>query len=248
MSDRIRQVLESTTNWYHRIELAPGVVTPGVNDSARFLALLGLDDDLRGKRVLDLGTRDGYFAFEAERRGASEVVAVDYVDKTATGFAAVADYLGSKVRFMRENLWNLDATDLGTFDIVLFLGLLYHLRDPLGALDLVRTLCRDRLYLETQTLDDAFLLRNGAHARLESVSPELVEAPLMRFCPRDSVNKDPTNYWIPNVQCVRLMLEEANFVVQRSESSGARSVFVCRIGNDAFLDYNRKIATGIVNP
>ena len=89
---------------YHRIELAPGVFTPGVNDSGKFLALLELPRDLSGKRVLDLGTRDGYFAFEAERRGAAEVVAIDDVDKSATGFAAVADYFGSSVRFIRENI------------------------------------------------------------------------------------------------------------------------------------------------
>jgi hypothetical protein len=112
----------------------------------------------------------------------------------------------------------------------------------------VRTLCHDRMYLETQTLDEAFLLESGKHTRLESLSPVLAEAPLMQFCPRDTLNMDPTNYWVPNVKCVRLMLEEANFVVLKSQSSGARSVFACRIGNDAVLDYNRKIASGVINP
>jgi tRNA (mo5U34)-methyltransferase len=134
VDDRIRKVIRSAPNWYHRIELAPGVFTPGANDSGKFLALLELPHDLSGKRVLDLGTRDGYFAFEAERRGAAEIIAIDYVDKSATGFAAVADYFGSSVRYIRENIWNLDPAVIGTFDIVLFLGLLYHLRNPSGRL------------------------------------------------------------------------------------------------------------------
>src|SRR5215211_2845679 len=95
--EEIDQVLSSTPHWYHQIELSPGVFTPGNNDSATFLALLELPRDLSGKRVLDLGTRDGYFAFEAERRGAAEVVAVDYVPATSTGFAAVAKFFDSKV-------------------------------------------------------------------------------------------------------------------------------------------------------
>lgn len=244
----LQRVLESTKLWYHQIELAPGIVTPGNNDSPKFLRMLDLPADLTGKRVLDLGTRDGYFAFEAEKRGAAEVVAVDYVPATSTGFAAVAAFFDSKVRFIHENIMNLSPKSLGTFDIVLFLGLLYHLRDPMASLDLIRGLCKDKLYLETQTLDRAFMVPGGGTAAMADVSPVLVEQPIMQFCPRNSLNNDPTNYWVPNMRCVELMLEEADFRITRKIAVDCRGVFEAVVGNDEEIRYNRDIARGNAMP
>jgi hypothetical protein len=73
----------------YQTPIQPGITTPGINNTAQVLALLDLPDDARGLRVLDLGTRDGFFAFEMERRGA-EVIAVDYIPKDQTGFAVAS--------------------------------------------------------------------------------------------------------------------------------------------------------------
>ena len=75
----VRELIDSVPNWYHRFEFAPGLVTPGLNDSQTALALLQLPNDLSGLRVLDIGARDGFFSFECERRGAADVVSIDYV-------------------------------------------------------------------------------------------------------------------------------------------------------------------------
>src|SRR3954453_6399810 len=116
---RVRERIGSVRVWYHKVPLRPGVVTPGTCDPSATLALLDLPADCRGLRALDLGTRDGYFAFELERRGA-EVLAVDYVPARETGFAVAAEVLGSKVEYLQANVYGLTPERIGTFDVVLF--------------------------------------------------------------------------------------------------------------------------------
>jgi tRNA (mo5U34)-methyltransferase len=194
--------------------------------------------------VLDLGTRDGYFAFELERRGAT-VVAVDYLSREETGFAVVADLLGSKVEYLHENLYNLTPRKVGTFDVVLFLGLLYHLPDPIQALKVVRELCRNRLCLETHAIDNGFLLPDGKLVPLREVSPLLADVPLMQFFPGRSLYNDPTNYWGPNLKCLEEMLRECKFAVVSHELYGGRAVVNCQGTEDADLDHHHQIARGL---
>jgi len=208
--DEVRAQIATVAHWYHRIEVRPGIVTPGINDSPLVLRQLRLPDDCRNLRVLDLGTRDGYFAFELERRGA-EVLAVDYMPLEVTGFSIASRLVGSRVRYLHENLYNLNPDTIGTFDLVLFLGLLYHLPDPIRALRIVRSLSRSRMILETLVIDD-----------LKSV-------PIMRFFPGDSLGGDPSNYWGPNVACVRAMLAETEFAVARDVQMGDRALFDCGV-------------------
>ena len=107
--------VNSVKHWYHQIPIQPGITTPGINNTAQVLALLDLPGDARGlRRVLDLGTRDGFFAFEMERRGA-EVIAVDYLPKDQTGFAVASRLLDLKVTFINANIYDLSAERLGTF-------------------------------------------------------------------------------------------------------------------------------------
>jgi tRNA (mo5U34)-methyltransferase len=225
--DEVRARIAAVPHWYHPIEIRPGIVTPGGNDAQRVLATLDLPADCRGMRALDLGTRDGFFAFELERRGA-EVMAVDYLSSEDSGFAVAAELLGSRVTYVQRNLYDLDAS-LGTFDLVLFLGLLYHLPDPLGALRVVRNLTRTRMVLETLVLD------------FGGSSDEL---PLMRFFAGASWAGDPTNYWGPNVRCVEEMLGETEFAVRRVERNGDRCVFDCESTPIDAATYYMEIATG----
>ncbi|MEO7271784.1 MAG: methyltransferase domain-containing protein, partial [Vicinamibacterales bacterium] len=209
--DEVRARIAGVPHWYHPIEIRPGIVTPGANDARSVLAMLDLPADCRGLRALDLGTRDGFFAFELERRGA-DVVAVDYMASTESGFSVASTLLGSRVTFLQRNLYQLTAAELGTFDIVLFLGLLYHLPDPLGALRLVRHLTRQRMYLETLVLD---------------FGADTAAVPLMRFFSGSSWAGDPTNYWGPNIRCVEQMLSEVEFAATRVVPYGERCLFAC---------------------
>lgn len=231
MDEALRARMAAVT-WYHRMELQDGLLTPGINDTPAVLNRLGLPEDLRGLRVLDLGTRDGYFAFEAERRGA-QVVAVDYVQPSSTGFSLAAEVFASRVQYLAANVYHLDPKTLGTFDIVLFLGLLYHLPDPLGALRIVRQLTRTTLYLETMVLN----FGEGTESR-----------PLMQFFPGDSHAKDPTNFWGPNVCCVEAMLSESGFRVLRSDSYQDRAVVMCEVVTNSAAAAQLAIASGLQNP
>jgi tRNA (mo5U34)-methyltransferase len=230
--DEVRARIAGVPHWYHPIEVRPGIVTPGANGAPSVLALLDLPADCSGLRALDLGTRDGFFAFELERRGA-EVVAVDYMPSTDSGFAVASALLGSRVTYLQRNLYQLTASELGTFDLVLFLGLLYHLPDPLGALRIVRSLTRQRMYLETLVLD---------------FGADTAALPLMRFFAGSSWAGDPTNYWGPNIRCVEDMLGEAEFTATRVVPWGDRALFACEAITDPAANYYLEIATGRRSP
>jgi tRNA (mo5U34)-methyltransferase len=169
------------------------------------LPYLHLPADLSGKTVIDICTWDGYMAFECERRGA-RVTAVDSFawDKQfahltpglATGrdgFDLAHDALNSRVTPVHCDVFDLKPSELGTFDIVLFLGVLYHMRHPLLALEKVAALCDNLLILETHTdMND-------------------IDVPAMRFYRDGELNDDETNWWGPNVACVEAMLRDVGF-------------------------------------
>lgn len=236
--------INSVRHWYHRIPIRPGIVTPGVHDASWTLRLLDLPDDATGLRVLDVGTRDGFFAFELERRGA-EVVAVDYVPAEQTGFRVAADLIGSRVEHRNANIYDLSAEKHGTFDIVLFLGLLYHLPDPIQALLLLRSLCRDRMAVESHVIDNGMVMEDGSFAALTAVAPVLSRIPIMQFYPGKALNNDPTNYWGPNLCCLEAMLGECGFVATSRHLHGARGIVNCRVTEDPGLAYHNKLARGL---
>jgi tRNA (mo5U34)-methyltransferase len=155
--------------WYHTIELAPGMVTPGWFDTRSVAPRLPFPDSLEGKRCLDVATFDGFWAFEMERRGAAEVHAIDLLDpyswdwparrdeetvrainrrkEGGRGFDVAHRALGSNVRFEERSVYDLDPAEVGEFDFVYVGSLLLHLRDPARALERVRTVCTGQLLL-----------------------------------------------------------------------------------------------------
>ena len=225
------QAALASVRWYHRIEVRPGVVTPGINDCQTTLRLLDLPADCSGLRVLDIGTRDGFFAFEMERRGA-DVLAIDFDPRAANSFALASRLLDSRVPFRQANVYNLDPEEIGTFDIVLFLGVIYHLPDPLGALRNIRRLCRSRMYLETFAIDHHLPLPGGTKLDMTESFPELTGVPLMCFFRGSSFNDNPTNFWGPNIQCVKEMLGETEFAVLRTTPIHNRAIFECEVTSE----------------
>ena len=191
-----RTAVEGVERWYHRIEVAPGVVTPGEHDSPYVLERVPFPDDCTSMRVLDIGARDGFFSFEAERRGAAQVIALDVFPPEGTGFYTARRLLGSQVEFVTGNVYELSPERHGHFDLVLFLGVLYHLRNPLLALDRIRSVCTGRLVLESE------------------VSPGEEDTPRARFHRGTSLRGDGSNYWTPNLSGLRALLEEACFEVR----------------------------------
>jgi tRNA (mo5U34)-methyltransferase len=178
----------STFPWHQRWEIAPDVVTPGANDIDWLLHHVGLPADLSGCSVLDIGTTNGAGAFVAERRGASRVVAVDIFPPEYYGFSDIAELLGSGAEYVRASIYGLAELLGERFDLVLFLGVLYHLRHPLLALDEVRALTRGATLLETAVSDHELGERSG-------------EA-LARFYRRDELGGDPSNWFAPTARAL----------------------------------------------
>jgi tRNA (mo5U34)-methyltransferase len=231
----LEQAIATVPHWYHEFEFAPGVRTPGYRNSTALLASLNLPLDMSGLRVLDIGARDGFFSFECERRGAAEVVPIDYVPAESTGFLVAKEILGSQLTLRHENIYNLTAAEYGKFDIVLFLGVLYHLPDPMHALDILSQMMKtgSSLYVETIVIDD-------------ELPPGLAERPLMRFYPKASKNSDHTNYWGMTESCVIAMLEEREFAFCSKFREGERGVFTAQKQAEGPLAHYGRIARGLV--
>ena len=146
--------------WYHTIELAPGVVTEGMFDHRPAVDRYLIPSDLAGMRCLDVGTMDGFWAFEMERRGAREVIAADLgavddldwpalwrrrveptLDETKeTRFRIAHAAIGSSVTRIERSVYELD-TDLGEFDLIFCGDLLVHLKDPITAIQRIHSVC-----------------------------------------------------------------------------------------------------------
>ncbi len=211
----VQAKIASNPVWYHTLELAPDAATPGMFDLRPIVDKLPWPD-VRGKRCLDVGTYDGFLAFELERRGAREVVAVDIEDHTrwdwpartraagparlaeivgqrkGLGFDIAKDVLGSAVERLERSVYDLDPGEDGTFEVVVCGSLLLHLRDPVRALEAIRGVC-----------GGSFLSAEQIDRRLSLLSPR---RPAAWFRGGDRVQ-----WWLPNVAGHRLMVESAGF-------------------------------------
>jgi tRNA (mo5U34)-methyltransferase len=218
-ANELRQAVAGVP-WYHTIELPGGVVTPGRWDTRRASAELPIPASLAGKRCLDVGTWDGFWAFEMERRGAAEVVAIDVADATAwdwperarqvdvgtwegggagehPGFDIAHRALGSRVRRIELSAYDASPGELGTFDFVLAGSILRHLRDPVKALAALRTV-----------VDGVLLSADGFSPTLSLLRP---------FTPAaDLSGLDVPAWWSPNVAGRRRLLEAAGFRIVRT--------------------------------
>jgi tRNA (mo5U34)-methyltransferase len=216
--DQIVQKIHAI-EWYHAIEVAPGIITPGRYNPTPLLDAMGFPADLSGKTVLDIGAYDGFFTFEAERRGAQRIVALDRHPASQKGFAVAHELLGSKAEYVVGSVYDLSPQIHGMFDVVLFLGVLYHLRHPLLALERIHSVCRETVLVESHVLDNDFV-DAGQHIPLETLHPLLKDSALMQFYPHDELVHDLSNWWAPTAECLRLMIDSCGF---RAELVGHRA-------------------------
>jgi len=203
--------------WYHRIPLTDGITTPGWAPLSA--PMYNIPADLTGKRVLDIGAWDGYWTFEALRRGAQEVVAIDdfsdYLgslekrDRNAwENFDLCREALGySEERCKRIEITVYDITPaiLGTFDVVFFFGTLYHLRHPLLALDKIAAVCTGELYVESAICDD-YSPYNGGLGKGYTGRQNVME-----FYPGKEYGNNDSNWWAPTQYCLMNLVAAAGF-------------------------------------
>jgi SAM-dependent methyltransferase len=210
--------------WYHQFELLPGLITPGrarVDAAATFNAWpTPLPSDLRGIRALDIGAWDGPYSFELERRGA-EVVALDIQDPERTGFQTAKQILGSRVKYVRATAYRLP-DDLGTFDLILFLGVFYHLWHPMSAFQNIARSLRvgGTLYYEGAVLDYADRTDPKLFSPIRGLLPQLRDTPMCYYV-KDEYCGDATNWFLPTACCVRQWVETCGltFVGQRVDGN-----------------------------
>jgi tRNA (mo5U34)-methyltransferase len=230
--DEIRRRVDALGPWFHNLDLN-GVRTapshflgdyPNVK-WRRFSSVV--PENLKGKSVLDIGCNAGFYAMEMKRRGADRVLGLDTDDEYLEQAKFAAEISGLKIEFRK-----LSAYDVGRlgeqFDLVIFMGVLYHLRHPLLALDLIHEhAARDLLLFQSMQRGDE---------RIDPIEPnydfwttEQFDSPgypKLHFIEHRYAD-DPTNWWAPNRACVEAMLRSAGFVITAHPEA---EVYLCRKG------------------
>jgi tRNA (mo5U34)-methyltransferase len=195
----LEQEVRSRT-WFHTIDLGNGIRSPGEKDTIAEVRHMRLPDDLTGLSVLDIGAYDGFYSFEAERRNAARVVAADKLawdwpgSDAERNFDLAHEVLGSLVEKRSLSVEEVDPDTVGgRFDVVLFLGVLYHAPDPLGYLARVREVTKGFAIIETvvDLLD--------------------VAVPAVGYYAADSLNHDSSNHFGPNPAALSAMLHDVGF-------------------------------------
>lgn len=220
----VRQMVEAEPYWFQKVELSTDLVTPGWSDpKTEKEPFFALPEDLTGKRVLDVGCAEGYFSFAAERRGAREVVAIDSFPDSVRRFNICRAALGSKATAYLCNVYDLSPRTFGTFDLVLFYGVLYHLRHPLLALEKILAVCTGEMLLQTAIHEEPALssVAMAKYVPHGSQSGPQSERENERFF-------DPTIFWLPNRTCVLAMVDSVGFVDVELVSDDPRISIVVR--------------------
>jgi tRNA (mo5U34)-methyltransferase len=228
--DEIRRRAEALGPWFHNIDLN-GVWTAPEHFLGNYPAIKwqrfsdAIPQDLAGKSVLDIGCNGGFYSIEMKRRGASRVVAIDFDEAYLSQARFAAQVTGQDIEFRKLSVYDVGMLH-ERFDIVLFMGVFYHLRHPLLALDLIHE----------HVADDVLVFQS-----LQRGSPEVLDVeenytfwqtehfddpryPKMHFIEHRYAD-DPTNWWAPNAACVEAMLRSAGFAIQLHPET---EVYVCR--------------------
>ena len=229
-AEQIRERVTSLGEWFHNLDLA-GVKTAPNHFLGDYPAIKwrnfshALPQDLHGKSVLDIGCNAGFYSMEMKRRGAERVVGIDFDEAYLAQARFAAEVNRLDIEFREISVY--DVAKLGEkFDIVLFMGVLYHLRHPMLALDLLHEhVVKDVLVFQS-------LMRGSADvAALEEDYPFTETGifddpafPKLHFI-ENRYSHDPTNWWIPNLACAEAMLRSAGFeIVDHPEDE----VLICR--------------------
>jgi tRNA (mo5U34)-methyltransferase len=228
--DEIRARVGELGQWFHNLDLG-GIRTAPEHFLAdyprvkweRFCA--ALPGDLTGRTVLDIGCNAGFYSIEMKRRGAERVVGIDFDERYLAQARFAAEVTGQEIEFRSLSVY--DVARLGEqFDVVLFLGVLYHLRHPLLALDLIHEhVAKDLLVFQS--------MQRGAR-EVEAVAGDYdfferdhfdrAGYPKLHFI-EHRYARDPTNWWVPNAAAAEAMLRSAGFAILGHPEE---EVYVCR--------------------
>jgi tRNA (mo5U34)-methyltransferase len=228
--EEVRRRAESLGDWFHNLDLGGVKTAPNhfLHDypTTKFQGFAHvIPEDLTGKSVLDIGCNGGFYSLEMKRRGAARVLGVDSDERYLAQARFAAEATGMDIEFCCLDVYDVAA--LGErFDLVIFMGVLYHLRHPLLALDLIHEHVAGDLLLfqslQRGSAEDYKAEENYAFS--EEAHFDEHAYPKLHFVERYYAN-DPTNWWIPNAACAEAMLRSSGFeVIEHPE----REVYLCR--------------------
>lgn len=235
--------------WFHNLDLR-GVKTAPAHFLGDYPAFKfrqfadAIPADLTGKTVLDIGCNAGFYSFEMKRRGAVRVVGVDSDDNYLRQAHFAAGVLEMEVEFQNLSIYEIAALR-EKFDFVIFMGVLYHLRHPLLALDLIREhVAKDLLLFQS--------MQRGS-TEVDELKPDYPFSeeqifdrpgfPKMHFIEKRYA-KDPTNWWVPNRACVEAMLRSSGFeIIKHPEPE----VYLCRVADLPDLLDPQALTTAVPN-
>ena len=227
---QLQQRIEQLGPWFHNLRLRGIQTAPnhflGNYPEVKFERFRdAIPADLTGKSVLDIGCNAGFYSFEMKRRGAAHVVGIDTDTDYLRQARFAAEVLQLEVEFRQIPVW--DVARLGEkFDLVIFMGVLYHLRHPLLALDLIHEhVAKDLLLFQS-------MQRGSREVSEVAEDYEFAETahfdepgyPKLHFIER-RYSHDETNWWVPNRACAEAMLRSAGFTI---EAQPEDEVYVCR--------------------
>ncbi len=228
--EQIRRRVQQLGTWFHNLNLggiqtAPDHFLGDYPQNKWSTFAKAIPADLRGMTVLDIGCNAGFYSIEMKRRGAERVVGIDFDDTYLAQARFAAEMSNVKIEFRRLSVYDVGSVG-EKFDLVLFMGVFYHLRHPLLALDLVHEhVAKDLLVFqsmqrgsdEVETLADDYPFH-------EKEIFEQPSFPRMSFIEK-KYSGDPTNWWVPNRACTEALLRSAGFkIIAHPE----QEVFVCR--------------------
>lgn len=237
----LEQRVEALGPWFHNIDLNGVPTAPdhflGDYPGAKFRRFAPhLPADLRGKTVLDIGCNAGFYSIEMKRRGAARVLGIDSDERYLAQARLAAQVLGfeSDVEFAK-----LDVYDVGAigekFDLVIFMGVLYHLRHPLLALDLIREhVAKDLLLFQSMQRGSKFVLDLEDDYKFEDTGIFFEGSfPKLHFVEKQ-YSHDWTNWWVPNRACTEAMLRSAGFTIDKQIEE---EVYLCHVCERPYAKY-----------
>ena len=230
ITEQIQQDVQKLGKWFHNIDLRGVQTAPdhflGDYPSVKFKSFAdAIPADLHGKTVLDIGCNGGFYSIEMKRRGADRVVGIDSDERYLAQARYAAKVLDADIEFRNMSVYEV-ATLGEKFDVVIFMGVLYHLRHPLLALDLLyENVVKDLLIF--QSMQRGSEVAAPVEQDYDFWNTEIFERPefpQMYFIEHRYAN-DPTNWWIPNRACMDAMLRSAGFEISAHPE---REVYICR--------------------
>jgi len=226
-TEQLRAILAKLGPWFHNVPLTKSIGTRlemPEHPANRWSVIDSfVPKDLSGKTVLDIGVNAGFFSLEMKRRGAERVLGIDIMPHILAQTRFTSHWFELPIELLEWDVYDVGA--LGSFDIVVFLGVLYHLKHPLYALEKIESVCKSTLYFQSVVRGSGKDFEPADDYPISEVAVfDRPEYPKLYFIEK-SFNGDVSNWWMATRSCLKAMLRVSGF--KNIQDTGNTEVFVC---------------------